>query len=93
MLDDRYIELIDDYLDGILSQEETDKLKAELKENQELKDLFALVQLTRESIRLSGQKELVQKIHEEFINDSNKEKNKGKVVNLKISPWSTTSRI
>lgn len=87
MLDDKYIELIDDYLDGILGQEETEKLQSELKENQELKDLLDLIQLTRESIRLSGQKELVQKIHEEFINDSDKEKNNGKVVNIKISPW------
>lgn len=87
MLDERYIELIDDYLDGVLSQEETDKLKAELKENQELKDLFALVQLTRESIRLSGQKEIVQRVHKEFINNSDTEKNKGKVVSFKITPW------
>ena len=87
MLDDRYIELIDDYLDGILSQEKTEKLQAELKENQELRELLDLIQVTRESIRLSGQKELVQKIHGEFINDSHKERNKGKVVNLKLSPW------
>ena len=87
MLDEKYIELIDDYLDGILSHTENQKLESELKENLELQDLMALIKLTRESIKMSGQKELVQKIHQEFTKDSDDEKIKGKTANFRISPW------
>ncbi|RPA67213.1 hypothetical protein EF405_17290 [Cyclobacteriaceae bacterium YHN15] len=87
MLDEKYIALIDDYLDGILSHKENEKLESELEENPELQDLLALIKLTRESIKMSGQKELVQKIHQEFTKDSDAEKNKEKITNFRISPW------
>ncbi|MFD2201360.1 hypothetical protein [Shivajiella indica] len=87
MLDDRYIALIDDYLDGILSQEENEKIEAELKENHELQDLLALLKLTRESIRMSGQKQMIQEIHQNFIEESESIENKEKTIRFKISPW------
>jgi len=87
MLDERYIEMIDDYLDGILDQNEKEKLEAELKENQELRDFMALIKLTRESIKMSGQKEMIQQVHEEYIKESKDEINIEKPKSFRISPW------
>lgn len=85
MLDEKYIGLIDDYLDGILDQKEKDSLEKELNESAELRDLLAIVQLSRESIKLSGQKEMISKIHEEFKKGSTEET--GKATKLSIRPW------
>jgi hypothetical protein len=87
MLDERYIEMIDDYLEGILDQNEKEKLEAELKESQELRDLMALIKLTRESIKMSGQKEMIQQIHEEFIKEPKDEIHTDNPKSFRISPW------
>lgn len=85
MLDDKYIGLIDDYLDGILDQQAKDSLEKELNESAELRDLLAIMQLSKESIKLSGQKEMISKIHEEFKQKTLKET--GKTTKFVIRPW------
>lgn len=85
MLDEKYIGLIDDYLDGILDQQSKESLEKELNESAELRDLLAIIQLSRESIKLSGQKEMISKIHENFKQASTKDTGKSK--SFMIKPW------
>ena len=66
MLDDKYIALLDDYLDGNLSQEEADKVLEEVDSNPELNELRGILALSRDRIRMSGHRESIKEIHREF---------------------------
>lgn len=85
MSDEKYIGLIDDYLEGILDQQTKDSLEKELHESAELRDFLAIMQLSRESIKLSGQKEMISKIHDEFRQETLKETRK--TTKFVIRPW------
>lgn len=85
MLDDKYIALIDDYLDGNLNQEAKESIESELKENADLRDMMALMQLSREGIRHAGHKELISKIHQEFMDSTGLKEEKTK--SFSIRPW------
>lgn len=87
MLDEKYIALIDDYLNGILDPEVKANLENELNDNPELRDLLSIIQLSREGIELSGKKDMIQKIHEEFINENKEVKETKKISQFKITPW------
>ncbi|MCR9016714.1 tetratricopeptide repeat protein [Aquiflexum gelatinilyticum] len=87
MLDDKYIALLDDYLDGNLNQEEADKLLSEINSNPDLKELLDILAFSRESIRMSGHKETVNKIYREFEKKQSNQSPKGKVVKFKPFGW------
>ena len=87
MLDDKYIALLDDYLDGNLNQEEADKLLSEINSNPDLKELLDILAFSRESIRMSGHKETVNKIYREFEKEQSNQSPKGKVVKFKPFGW------
>jgi hypothetical protein len=87
MLDDKYIALLDDYLDGNLNQDETDKLLSEVDSNPDLKELLGILAISRESIRMSGHKETVNKIYREFEKEQSNQIPKGKVVKFKPFGW------
>ncbi|UJP64363.1 anti-sigma factor [Mongoliitalea daihaiensis] len=64
MLNEKYIGLIDDYLDGALHQEDKMHFEKKLQEDSELRELLGIQKMIRESIKLHGQREMVAKIHQ-----------------------------
>lgn len=87
MLDDKYIALLDDYLDGNLNQDESEKLLAEVESNPDLKELMGILALTRDSIRQSGYKQAIKEVHEDFKKDEAQNEADAKVVPLKPLRW------
>lgn len=87
MLDDKNIALLDDYLDGNLSQEETKKLLEEVASNPDLKELLGILAMTRDSIRQSGHKETIQEIHREFEKEQLNHGSGDKVIKFKPYGW------
>lgn len=87
MLDDKYIALLDDYLDGNLSQEEADKVLEEVDSNPELKELLGILALTRDSIRMSGHRESIKEIQREFEREQSNQQPAAKVVKFRPLGW------
>ena len=69
MVNEKDIALIDDYLDGRFSQEEKTLLEKRFETEPDLAELLKLVKFTRESIRMSGQREQVKGIYTEFLQE------------------------
>jgi tetratricopeptide (TPR) repeat protein len=87
MLDDKYIALLDDYLDGNLSPAESDELLAEVESNPELKELMGILALTRESIRMTGYKQTIKKVHEDVKKEASQNASEIKEVKLNPLRW------
>ncbi|MCH6198974.1 hypothetical protein MMU07_05265 [Aquiflexum sp. LQ15W] len=87
MLDNKYIALLDDYLDDNLSSEETEKVLSEVESNPELKELLGILALTRDSIRMSGHRETIKEIQREFEKKESNLDSISKVVKFKPLGW------
>ena len=84
MVNEKDIALIDDYLDGRFSQEEKTLLEKRFETEPDLAELLKLVKFTRESIRMSGQREQVKGIYTEFLQE--KSSNQIKDLLQKVRP-------
>lgn len=85
MLNEKYFELMADYLEGNLDSSEKAKLENEMEANPEMRELMELLKISTESIKLSGQIKLISSIHANYKKQETILKAKPKT--YKIKPW------
>ena len=81
------LEMLEDYLEGIIDQDQKLIVEQSLLENQELREEFELLKLTREAIAMAGWKDQINSIQTAFISG------KSATQERTLTPWQWVGRI